>query len=181
MKALSLARLGAHMERGRTLVAETSLRLVGLAGCLRSQQHESESLSWLCLLYVWIEALLVTMRFLRTQIGNCKMWSYWKWYGLLLIVLALSGPGEALWWLLTQLLRYFFLWNLWKWTGRIGPSSLTTKIAFSSPASPPQLLLLSHILAWWHSVGTSWLLFTPLWLTIPTVVRTVLRNVHSHM
>ena len=132
MEALSLARLGACMERGGTIVPETFLRLVGLAGCLRSQQRESESLSWLCHLSVWIEALLVTMRFLRAQIGNCKMWSYWKWYGLLLVVLALRGPEEALWWLLTQLLRYSFLWNLWKWTGRIGPSSLRTKITFSS-------------------------------------------------
>ena len=55
------------------------------------------------------EALLVAMRFLRTQIGNCRIWSDWKYSGPLpLVALALSGPEEALWWLLSQLLRYFF-------------------------------------------------------------------------
>ena len=181
MEALSLARLGACMERGGTIVPETFLRLVGLAGCLRSQQYESESLSWLCHLSVWIEALLVTMRFLRAQIGNCKMWSYWKWYGLLLVVLALRGPEEALWWPLTQLLRYSFLWNLWKWTGRTGPRSSRTKIPLSSLANPLPPLLLAHVLAWWHSEGTSWLLFISFWLTISAVARTILRSMHRHM
>ena len=92
---------------------------------------------------IWIEALLVTMRFLRTQIRNCRIWSDWKYNGLLpLVVLALSGSEEALWWLLSQLLRYFFVWNLWKWTGRIGPRSSRTKITFSSLANPPPPLLL---------------------------------------
>ena len=165
------------MDKGRTLAPGTSLRLevTLLAACLRGQWPETESLLWLCLLSIWIEALLVIMRFLRTQIGNCKMWSDWKWYGLLLVVLALTGPEEALRWLLSQLFRYFFLWNLWERTGRIGPSSLRTKITFSSLANPPPPLLLSRILAWWHSEGTSWL-FIPLWLTISTVVRIVLRN-----
>ena len=98
------------MDKGRTLAPGTSLRLeiTLLAACLRGQWPESESLSWLCLLSIWIEALLVIMRFFRTQIGNCKMWSDWKWYGLLLVVLALSGPEKALRWLLSQLFRYFF-------------------------------------------------------------------------
>ena len=116
MEVLSLARLGkpcwkvtrSSMDWGGTLAPGTSLRQVVLAACLRGQQPESESLSRLCLLSMWIETLLVTMRFLRTQIGNCKMWSDWKWYGLLLVVLALSRAEEALWWLLSQLLRYFF-------------------------------------------------------------------------
>ena len=61
------------------------------------------------LLSMWIEALLVTMWFLRTQIGNCRIWSDWKCNVLLpLVVLALSGPEEALWWLLSQLPKYSF-------------------------------------------------------------------------
>ena len=87
------------MERGGTLAPGTSLRLevTSLAACLRGQRPESESLSWLCLLSIWIEALLVTMRFSRTQIGNCRIWSDWKCNGLLpLVALALSGPEGAL-------------------------------------------------------------------------------------
>ena len=46
---------------------------------------------------MWIEALLVTMRVLRTQIGNCRIWSDWKCNGLLpLVVLALRRPEKAL-------------------------------------------------------------------------------------
>ena len=100
------------MERGGTLAPGTSLRLevTSLAACLRGQRPESESLSWLCLLSIWIEALLVTVRFLRTQTGDCRICSDWKYSGLLpLVVLALSGPEEALWWLLSQLLRYSFV------------------------------------------------------------------------
>ena len=61
-------------------------------------------------------------------------------------------------------------------TGRTGPNNSRTKITFSSLASPPQLLLLLHILTWWHSVKTSWLLSIPLRLTISIMIRTVLRN-----
>ena len=58
---------------------------------------------------MWIEAVLVTMRFWRTQIRNCSIWLDWKYNGLLpLVALALSGPEEALWWLLSQLPRYSF-------------------------------------------------------------------------
>ena len=99
------------MERGGTLAPGMTLRLevTSLAACLRGQRPESESLSWLCLLSMWMEALLVTVRFLRTQIGNCRIGSDWKYSGLLpLVVLALSGPEEALWWLLYQLPRYSF-------------------------------------------------------------------------
>ena len=132
------------MGRGGTLAPETPLRLevTLLAACLRGQWPESESLSWLCLLSIWIEALLVITRVLRMQIGNCKIRSDWKWYGLLLVVLALSRPEEALWWFLSQLFRYFFLWNQWERTGRVGPSSLRTKTTFSSLANPlPSLFL----------------------------------------
>ena len=74
-----------------------SLEVPPLAACLRGQQPESESLSWLCLSSKWIEALLVTMRFLRTQIRNCKMCLYWDYKGLLLsVVLALGRPEKAL-------------------------------------------------------------------------------------
>ena len=42
----------------------------------------------------------MTMRFLRTQIENPRIWSDWKCNGLLpLVMLALSGPEEALQWL----------------------------------------------------------------------------------
>ena len=80
-----------------------------LAACLRDQWPKSESLSWLCLLSMWIEELLVTMRFLRTQIRNFRIWSDWKCNGLLpLVALALSRPEKALCWLLSKLLRHFF-------------------------------------------------------------------------
>ena len=98
-------------EQDRTLTPGMSLRLevTLLAACLRGQRPESESLSWLCLLSIWIEALLVTMRFLRTQIRNCRIWSDWKCNGLLpLVALALSRPEKALQCLLSQLLRYSF-------------------------------------------------------------------------
>lgn len=41
---------------------------------------------------------------LRTQIGNSRVWLGWKCNGLLpWIALAVSGPEEALRWLLSQL------------------------------------------------------------------------------
>ena len=55
---------------------------------------------------MWLEALLVTTRCLRTQIRNCRVWSDWKCNGLLpLVVLALSRPEKALQRLLLHLLR----------------------------------------------------------------------------
>ena len=115
MEAPSLAKswkLQKHIwEVGRTLAPGTSLSLevILLAACLRGQWPESESLSWLCLWSVWIDALLVTTRFLRIQIRNCKMWLDWDYNGpLLLVVLVLSRPEKALWWLLSQLPRYYF-------------------------------------------------------------------------
>ena len=97
------------MEWGGTLGTSLRLEVTLLAACLRDQKPESESLSWLCLLSIWVEALLLAMRFLRTQIRNCRIWLDWKCNGLLpLVALALSGPEEALWWLLSQLLRYSF-------------------------------------------------------------------------
>ena len=51
----------------------------------------------------------MSMRFLRTQIGEPQIWADWKHSKLLpLVVLALSGPEKALWWLLFQFLRFFF-------------------------------------------------------------------------
>ena len=38
---------------------------------------------------MWIEGLLVTMRFLRTQMGNGRIWSDWKCNGLLHLVVLL--------------------------------------------------------------------------------------------
>ena len=65
MEAPSLAKsrklLEAHMEQGGTLAPGMSLRLevILLPACLRGQRPENESLSWLCLLSIQIEALLV--------------------------------------------------------------------------------------------------------------------------
>ena len=87
------------MERGGTLAPGMTIRLevTSLAACLRGQRPESESSSRLCLPSIWIEALLMTMRFSRTQVRNCRIWSDWKYNGLLpLAVLALSGSEEAL-------------------------------------------------------------------------------------
>ena len=64
-------------ERARVLAPGMSLRLEVaaclLAACLWGQQPESTSLPWLCLGSMWIEALLVTMRFVRTQIRNPRI------------------------------------------------------------------------------------------------------------
>ena len=98
-------------EQGRALAPGTSLKLevTLLTACLRGQQPESESLSGLCLRSMGIKALLVAMRFLRTQIRNCWIWSDWKYSGLLpLVVIALSRPNKVLQWFLSQLLRYSF-------------------------------------------------------------------------
>ena len=87
------------MERGGTRAPGMSLRLevTSLAACLRGQRPESESLSGLCLRSMGMKALLVAMRFLRTQIGNCRICSDWKYNRLLpLVALALTGPLEAL-------------------------------------------------------------------------------------
>ena len=87
------------MDKGRTLAPGTSLRLevTLVAACLRGQRSESESLSGLCLLSMWTEALLVTMRFLRTQIGNCGIWSDWKCNERLpLVALAFSRTEKTL-------------------------------------------------------------------------------------
>ena len=91
MEVPSLARswkLQEHVwETGSVLAPGTSLRLevTLLAACLRVESPKV-SLSWLCLRSMWIEALLVTMRFLRTQIGNCRIWSDWKCKGFLPLV-----------------------------------------------------------------------------------------------
>ena len=155
------------------------LEITLLTTCLRRQSPKS----WVFVTAVsmWIESLLVTMRFLRTQTGNSRIWSDWKCNGLLpLVVLALSGPEEAVWWLLSQLLRYFFLCNLCKLIGRIGPSSSRTKKSLF-----PHWPTLQHLFCYIGIVilreGTSWLLFIVLWLTASTAVRTVLRNVHGYM
>ena len=85
-------------ELGRTLAPGISLRLevTPLAVCLRGQSPKRESLSWLCLHPMWIEALLVTMRFLRTQIRNCRIWSDWKCNGLLPLLVLLVDQGNEL-------------------------------------------------------------------------------------
>ena len=105
MEAPSLSgslKLREHVwEWGGVLVPGTSLRLevTLLAACLRGQRPESESLSWLCLRSMWIKALLVTMRFLKTQIGNCGIWLDWKYSGVNVDILGIrelkwTGMGE---------------------------------------------------------------------------------------
>ena len=126
MEVPSLARswkLQEHIwERGRALVPGISLRLeaILLAACLRGQGPKSKSLSWLCLWSIWIAALLVTMRFLKTQNGNYRIWSACKCSGLLpLVVLALSRPEKALQWLVFNSLDILFVesvgmnWKIW--------------------------------------------------------------------
>ena len=110
MEAPSLTRSQKLQERiWKRSGAGASAALSVLAACLRGQRPESESLSWLRLWSMWFEALQVTVRFLRTQIRNCRIWSDWKCNGLLpLVVLALSRPEKALQWLLFHLLRYTF-------------------------------------------------------------------------
>ena len=115
MEAPSLARRQKLQEliweRAGALAPGMSLRLKVslLTACLRAQSPKSEFLSWLCLLSMWIKALLVTMRFLRTSLGNCRICSDWKCNGLLpLVVLAVSRPEKAVQWLLSQLPRYSF-------------------------------------------------------------------------
>ena len=109
MEALRLARSQKLQEhiwgQSGTLASATSLSVASFRG----QWPESESLSWLCLWSVWTEALLETMRFLRTQIRDCRIWLDWKCNGPLpLVVLAPRRPEKALQGLLFQLLRYFF-------------------------------------------------------------------------
>ena len=64
-------------EWGGVLAPGMSLRLEVaaclLAACLWGQWPESIPLSWLCPWSMWIEALLVTMRFVRTQIRNSRI------------------------------------------------------------------------------------------------------------
>ena len=61
-----------------------------------------------------MEALLVSMRFLRTQFEEPQIWADWKWSRLLpLVVLALRGPEKALRWLSSQFLRYSFCTVCW--------------------------------------------------------------------
>ena len=97
-EAPSLARsqkLQEHVwERSGALAPAMSLRLevTRFAACLRDKRSDKESLSGLCLLSTWTEALLVATRFLRTQIGSCRIWPNWKCNGLLpLVALARSG------------------------------------------------------------------------------------------
>ena len=148
-----------------------------LAACLRGQRPKSESLLWLCLRSKWIEALLGTIRILRTQVGNCRIWSDWKCNGRLpLVALALSGPEEALQWLLSQLLRYSFCGICGNELEGLALKNSRTKITFSSLTTPSPSLLLSLILMWWRLEGTS-----QFYVRISLiVVRNTHRAVHRH-
>ena len=137
MEVPSLARswkLQEHVwETGSVLAPGTSLRLevTLLAACLRGHQPESESLSWLCLRSMWTEALW----FLRTQIGNCRIWSDWKCNGLLHLVVLLMDQKRLSGSFCLNSLDILFVESL-EINWRIGPSSLRTKITFSSLENP---------------------------------------------
>ena len=185
MEAPSLARsrkLQEHVwEWGGALAAGPSLRLEStlLSACLRSQQPESESLSWLCLWSLWIEALLVTMRFWRTQVRNCSIWLDWKYNGLLpLVVLALSGPEEALWWLLYQLPRYSFCGTCENELEGLALEAWGQKSLFLLWPTLHHLFCYTGVMTLTREPSLS---FIPLWLTASTAVRTVFRNVHRDM
>ena len=112
-----------------------------------------------------IEALLVTMRILRTQMGKCRIWSNWKCSGLLpLVVLALTGPEEALWWLLSQLPRHSFC-------GICGNELEGLALVAWGQKSLPSLAkpFVSHILVRCCSERAAWSLSTPLWHATPAV------------
>ena len=124
-------------ERGRVLAPGTSLRLevTLLAACLRGHRPESESLSWLCLRSMWTEALLVTMRSLRTQMGNCRIWSDWKCNGFLHLVVLLTDQRRFSGSLCLDSLDILSVESV-EMNWKIGPRSLRTKITFSSLANP---------------------------------------------
>ena len=136
---------GAALAPGASLRVEATL----LAACLKGQRPENETFPRLCLRSMWIKALLVTMRVLRTQIGSCRIWSDWKCNGLLpLAALALSGPEEELWWLFSQLLTYSFCGICGNELEGLALKNSRTKITFSSLTTPSPSLLLSLILMW---------------------------------
>ena len=48
-------------------------------------------------IHIWMDALLVNMRFLRTQIREPQIWADWKCSRLIpLVMQALCGPKKAL-------------------------------------------------------------------------------------
>ena len=109
-----------HSKFYRTLHARTrqgvswssSFRDISQTG--NPQRPRGKFLSRLCLQTIWMEALLVSMRFLRTQIMEFQICADWKCSRLLrLVALALSGPEKALQQLLFQLLRYSFCTICW--------------------------------------------------------------------
>ena len=158
MEALRLARSHKLQERvwewSGTLASATSL----LVTCFRGQRPEGESLSWLCLWSMWIEALLETMRFLRTQIRDCRIWSDWKCNGPLPLVMpALSRLEKALQRLLFQLVRYSFCGICGNELEGLALIAWGQKSLF--PRWPT--LLLSHLLGMVTPRGTSWLFFIP--------------------
>ena len=95
------------------LAPRISLKVTLLTACLRSQDPEDDSLSWLCLWTIWVEGFIASMRFPRAQFRNPRTWPYWKCNRLFPSVeLALSGPEKALQWLLSESLRYSF-WKIY--------------------------------------------------------------------
>lgn len=96
---------------------------------------------------MWIEALAISMRFLRAQVRNPILEV--QWASSFDAVLALSRLDKALQWLLSQVPRSPFVESVGMKLEGLAPSSSRTKITLSSMAdsSPPLLL---------HSEGASW-------------------------
>ena len=102
-------------------------------------------MSRLCLWIVWMETLLVSVRFPRTQTRELQIWAGWKYIGLLpLVLLALSGPGKARQWLLSQLLRYSFCTICWTGIERLTLTLHEHERLFFFPHRP----VLHHLLCY---------------------------------
>ena len=84
---------------------------------------------------MWTEALLVTMRSLRTQMGNCRIWSDWKCNGFLHLVVLLTDQRRFSGSLCLDSLDILSVESV-EMNWKIGPRSLRTKITFSSLANP---------------------------------------------
>ena len=82
------------------------------------------------------------------------------------VLLALRKPEKALWWLLSQLPRYSFCGICGNELEGMALAAWGQKNHFFLAGQPSTTSF--ALLAWWHSEGTSWLLFIPLWPTIST-------------
>ena len=91
-----------------------------------------------------MEILLVSTRFLRTQIREPQIWADWKCSRLVpLVALALRGPQKALQWLLFQLLRSSFCTICWRGIEKLALTFHERKRLFF-----PHRLALYHLLCY---------------------------------